>query len=41
LTGVFGTPNPPAGTIDRNAQSVVTGVLEESANDAVLDLVPV
>ena len=34
------TPNPAAGTIDRDPQGVPTGVLKESAKDAVLDLVP-
>jgi predicted amidohydrolase YtcJ len=34
------TPNPKAGTIDRDAQSKPTGVLKESAMDAVTDLIP-
>ena len=34
------TQNPPAGTIDRDARGVPTGVLKESAQDAVLDLIP-
>jgi len=32
--------NPPAGTIDRDAAGVPTGVLKESAMDAVVDLIP-
>jgi predicted amidohydrolase YtcJ len=32
--------NPPAGTIDRDPQGVPTGVLKESAMDAVLVLIP-
>src|SRR5271156_4821435 len=32
--------DPPAGTIDRDAQGVPTGVLKESAMDAVRDLIP-
>jgi predicted amidohydrolase YtcJ len=32
--------NPPAGTIDRDAGGAPTGVLKESAQDAVLDLIP-
>src|SRR5450631_3133394 len=32
--------DPPAGTIDRDAQGRLTGVLKESAMDAVLELVP-
>jgi predicted amidohydrolase YtcJ len=34
------TPNPVAGTIDRDGTGVPTGVLKESAMDAVVDLVP-
>lgn len=34
------TPNPKAGTIDRDAQGRPTGVLKESAMDAVTDLIP-
>jgi predicted amidohydrolase YtcJ len=34
------TQNPPAGTIDRDAQGVPTGVLKESAQEAVIDLIP-
>jgi predicted amidohydrolase YtcJ len=34
------TPNPPAGTIDRDAGGHITGVLKESAADMVTDLVP-
>jgi predicted amidohydrolase YtcJ len=34
------TPNPPAGTIDRDAQGQPTGVLKESAMALVEDLVP-
>lgn len=34
------TSNPPAGTIDRDAQGVPTGVLKESAKDAVVALIP-
>src|SRR6201996_7846268 len=32
--------DPPAGTIDRDAQGVPTGVLKESAMDAVRNLIP-
>jgi hypothetical protein len=32
--------NPPTGTIDRDAQGVPTGVLKESAMDAVRNLIP-
>jgi predicted amidohydrolase YtcJ len=32
--------DPPAGTIDRDAAGVPTGVLKESAMDAVADLIP-
>ena len=32
--------DPPAGTIDRDAKGVPTGVLKESAMDAVRDLIP-
>src|SRR5271170_1633654 len=32
--------NPPAGTIDRDSKGAPTGVLKESAKDAVLDLIP-
>jgi predicted amidohydrolase YtcJ len=34
------TPNPTAGTIDRDAKGMPTGVLKEAAMDAVLALVP-
>ena len=34
------TSNPPAGTIDRDPQGVPTGVLKESAMDAVVALIP-
>ena len=34
------TPNPPAGTIDRDAGGHITGVLKESAADMVTDLIP-
>src|SRR5277367_6391637 len=34
------SPNPPAGTIDRDSSGAPTGVLKESAKDAVLDLIP-
>ena len=34
------TQNPEAGTIDRDAHGVPTGVLKEAAMDAVLNLVP-
>ncbi len=34
------TPNPSAGTIDRDAKGMPTGVLKEAAMDAVLALVP-
>jgi predicted amidohydrolase YtcJ len=32
--------DPPAGTIDRGAEGIPTGVLKESAKDAVIDLIP-
>ncbi len=32
--------DPPAGTIDRDAQGLPTGVLKEAAKDMVLDLIP-
>ncbi len=32
--------DPPAGTIDRDARGAPSGVLKESAQDAVLDLIP-
>jgi len=32
--------DPPAGTIDRDAGGLPTGILKESAKDAVLDLIP-
>jgi predicted amidohydrolase YtcJ len=32
--------DPPAGTIDRDAQGAPTGVLKEAAQDAVLNLIP-
>ena len=32
--------DPPAGTIDRDAKGLPSGVLKESAKDAVLDLIP-
>lgn len=32
--------DPPAGTIDRDARGLPSGVLKESAMDAVLDLIP-
>jgi predicted amidohydrolase YtcJ len=32
--------DPPAGTIDRDAQGVPTGVLKESAMEAVVELIP-
>jgi predicted amidohydrolase YtcJ len=32
--------DPPAGTIDRDAQSIPTGVLKEAAMDPVLNLIP-
>jgi predicted amidohydrolase YtcJ len=35
-----GTPNPTAGTIDRDAKGMPTGVLKEAAMDAVLALLP-
>ena len=35
-----GTRDPKAGTIDRDAQGKPTGVLKESAMDAVTDLIP-
>jgi predicted amidohydrolase YtcJ len=34
------TKDPPAGTIDRDNRGVPTGVLKESAKDAVLELIP-
>jgi hypothetical protein len=34
------TKNPPAGTIDRDAQGKPTGVLKEAAMDGVTDLIP-
>jgi predicted amidohydrolase YtcJ len=34
------TQDPPAGTIDRDPRGEPTGVLKESAKDAVLDLIP-
>jgi predicted amidohydrolase YtcJ len=34
------TPNPAAGTIDRDAAGAPTGVLKEAAMDAVRDLIP-
>ncbi|HMA00031.1 MAG TPA: amidohydrolase [Steroidobacteraceae bacterium] len=34
------TPNPSAGTIDRDARGLPTGVLKEAAMDAVLTLLP-
>jgi predicted amidohydrolase YtcJ len=34
------TPDPPAGTIDRGAGGTPTGVLKESAMNAVVDLIP-
>jgi predicted amidohydrolase YtcJ len=34
------TPNPTAGTIDRDAKGMPTGVLKEAAMDAVLNLIP-
>ncbi len=34
------TPDPVAGTIDRDARGMPTGVLKESAKNAVLDLIP-
>src|SRR3984957_3480814 len=34
------TSNPPAGTIDRDPQGVPTGVLKESAMEAVVALIP-
>jgi len=34
------TNNPPAGTIDRDPQGVPTGVLKESAMEAVVALIP-
>jgi predicted amidohydrolase YtcJ len=37
---VADTRNPPAGTIDRDAQDQPTGVLKEAAMDAVASLVP-
>ena len=35
-----GTENPTAGTIDRDAHGAPTGVLKESAKNAVVDLIP-
>src|SRR5579862_3856003 len=35
-----GTPNPPAGTIDRDAAGRISGVLKESAADLVTNLIP-
>jgi predicted amidohydrolase YtcJ len=35
-----GSKDPPAGTIDRDPQGVPTGVLKESAMDAVVALIP-
>src|SRR6201996_7469652 len=35
-----GTKDPPAGTIDRDARGAPTGVLKESAMDAVRNLIP-
>jgi predicted amidohydrolase YtcJ len=32
--------DPPAGTIDRDTRGLPTGVLKESAQDAVIDLIP-
>src|ERR1700722_10438380 len=34
------TPDPPAGTIDRDAQGRPTGVLKEAAKDLVVTLIP-
>jgi len=34
------TPDPPAGTIDRDSQGGPTGVLKESAKDLVVNLIP-
>jgi predicted amidohydrolase YtcJ len=34
------TPDPVAGTIDRDARGMPTGVLKEAAKNAVLDLIP-
>lgn len=34
------TPDPPAGTIDRNADGEPTGVLKESAQELVAELIP-
>src|SRR5450631_1905129 len=34
------TQDPPAGTIDRDARGVPTGVLKEAAQDAIIDLAP-
>jgi predicted amidohydrolase YtcJ len=34
------TPNPPAGTIDRDTSGHITGVLKESAADLVRELIP-
>jgi predicted amidohydrolase YtcJ len=34
------TPDPPAGTIDRDAQGRPTGVLKEAAKDLVVNLIP-
>jgi predicted amidohydrolase YtcJ len=34
------TPDPPAGTIDRDSEGRPTGVLKEAAKDAVVNLIP-
>src|SRR5262249_52820187 len=34
------TPDPPAGTIDRDPQGRPTGVLKEAAKDLVMNLIP-
>ncbi len=34
------TPDPPAGTIDRDAEGRPTGVLKEAAKDLVVNLIP-
>jgi predicted amidohydrolase YtcJ len=34
------TPDPPAGTIDRDAHGIPTGVLKESAKDMMVNLTP-
>ena len=34
------TPDPPAGTIDRDGQGLPTGVLKEAAKDLVVKLIP-